>query len=372
MFGLRRHVLTSTCKSVKVTRVAFSGTRNSVSTIKGYLKNIEKNEITHSIEKKEYESGRRQLAQIMGYDPAHFSPEQVNDAIEYLLPSSLFTKRARPTFKEPHLVLPPQKKLQCDVNGRPFNSFFYTTNQNFFKIMHETVYKLEELKLQIDRSYFEKTPVKLPPDGTCFTSDDWVTKSELMEMINETLTDSQYEQWLVLVKRLSEHPLSYMAEEFLQRFRVRHNDAISDTEFPEPCVDLVTNQKYIRAFGQKKNAFAEATLYMPGTGGFTVNGKRLLEVFSELGNREQIMFPLQQTNTLGKVDVIATVDGVGSSSLANALRLALARCLASMLPVDQGKNRLTVTGLLTQDDRFAERKQPGQKKARKKPIWKAR
>ncbi|XP_018644314.1 mitochondrial ribosomal protein S9, putative [Schistosoma mansoni] len=72
--------------------------------------------------------------------------------------------------------------------------------------------------------------------------------------------------------------------------------------------------------------------------------------------------------TVGKVDIIATVSGDGSSSLANALRLAIARCLASMLPIDQGKNRLLVTGLLSQDNRFAERKQPGQRKARKKPI----
>ncbi|VDP50729.1 unnamed protein product [Schistosoma mattheei] len=74
-------------------------------------------------------------------------------------------------------------------------------------------------------------------------------------------------------------------------------------------------------------------------------------------------------DTVGKVDIIATVSGDGSSSLANALRLAIARCLASMLPIDQGKNRLLVTGLLSQDNRFAERKQPGQRKARKKPIW---
>lgn len=75
------------------------------------------------------------------------------------------------------------------------------------------------------------------------------------------------------------------------------------------------------------------------------------------------------SDTVGKVDIIATVSGDGSSSLANALRLAIARCLASMLPIDQGKNRLLVTGLLSQDNRFAERKQPGQRKARKKPIW---
>ncbi|CAH8623380.1 unnamed protein product [Heterobilharzia americana] len=329
--------------------------------------------MTLNIERREYESGRRYLAQIMGYDPVHFRSEQVRDAIEYLLPSSLYAKRARPTFKEPDLIIPPKKRLQCDMNGRPLSSYFYTTNQNFYKIMNEAVYKLEGIKLQVDRSYFDKISVKPPPKGKSDpTSSNWLSRSELIKMINENVTDMQYENWLVLMNQLSEHPLSYLVEEFLQRFRIHHNDIASDIEFPKPSLDFATNRKYILAFGQKKNSFAEATVYMPGTGNFTVNGKRLLEIFPDLGNREQIMCPLQQTNTVGKVDVFATVSGEGSSSPANALRLALARCLASMLPVDQGKNRLLITGLLTQDNRFAERKQPGQKKARKKPIWKAR
>lgn len=61
-------------------------------------------------------------------------------------------------------------------------------------------------------------------------------------------------------------------------------------------MDSVTNRKCVQAFGQKKNSLAEVTLYMPGTGDFTVNGARLLEIFPELGNREQIVFPLQQTS----------------------------------------------------------------------------
>ncbi|CAH8577497.1 unnamed protein product [Schistosoma turkestanicum] len=346
---------------------------NKAYSIKGYLKNIEEDEMTFNLEKKEYEIGRKYLAQIMGYDPVHFTPEQVNEAIEYLLPSSLYTKRARPVFKEPHLVFPPQKQLQCDMNGRPLSSYFYTTYQNFYKIMNEAVYKLEELKLRVDQSYFDKTTNKSSSKGICcVTPSDFISKVNLMKMINENISNAQYSQWLVLMKRLSEHPLSYMVEEFIQRFKTQICDATSEIKLPEPSLDSLTNRKCVQAFGQKKNSFAEVTLYMPGAGDFTVNGKRFLEIFPELGNREQVVFPLQQTNTIGKVDIVATVSGEGSSSLANALRLAIARCLASMLPTDQGKNRLLVTGLLSQDNRFAERKQPGQRKARKKPIWKAR
>ena len=75
---------------------------------------------------------------------------------------------------------------------------------------------------------------------------------------------------------------------------------------------------------------------------------------------------------LGAVDIEAQVTSdteTGPSSKANAVRLAVARAIACILPGDAGHNRLQAAGLLTQDDRFSERKKPGQKKARKKPIW---
>ncbi len=74
---------------------------------------------------------------------------------------------------------------------------------------------------------------------------------------------------------------------------------------------------------------------------------------------------------LGSVDIVAKIADTetGQSSKANALRLAIARALACFLPGDLGCHRLRAAGLLTQDDRFSERKKPGQKKARKKPIW---
>lgn len=50
------------------------------------------------------------------------------------------------------------------------------------------------------------------------------------------------------------------------------------------------------SYGQKKHSFAEAKVYFPGFGNTLINDKRLLEVFPDLGNREQIMFPLQLTS----------------------------------------------------------------------------
>ncbi|VEL16944.1 unnamed protein product [Protopolystoma xenopodis] len=160
---------------------------------------------------------------------------------------------------------------------------------------------------------------------------------------------------------------------------------------------LSTNRRYTESYGQKKTAFAEVRLYSPGSGEFRVNGFRLLDVFPEIGDREQIMLPLcllghtfrlnQQnilsfSGKLGCVDIVATVSQSGPASQANAIRLAISRALVSFdkYPLDGEQSKITqigeteterlrVAGLLTQDDRFPERKKPGQKKARKKPIW---
>ncbi|VDP84375.1 unnamed protein product [Echinostoma caproni] len=170
------------------------------------------------------------------------------------------------------------------------------------------------------------------------------------------------------MNRIASHPLACSAEEFIFRYRAGQSQVTSETEYPEPEVDPITQQKFITSYGQKRMCFAEVCVRLPGSGQIDIDGKNLLEAFPDLGNREQIMFPFLVTHTLGKVDVKAILSGTGTSSPANALRLGISRCLASLLPDEKGRQRLLVSGLLTQDDRFAERKKPGQKKARKKPI----
>ncbi|TGZ59263.1 hypothetical protein CRM22_009178 [Opisthorchis felineus] len=227
--------------------------------------------------------------------------------------------------------------------------------------------------MEYDRVYITKdaNPLKTVAP-LILVSTEWFTKPQLEKHLSEKITDTQYEQWLVLMNRITAQPLASMANSFISQFRASQIVVGATEKYPDPEIDPVTKQRFIKAYGQKRHCFAEATVYMPGSGQFTVNGKRLLERFPELGNREQIMFPLQLTKTLGQVDIVATVTETGTSSPANALRLAISRCLASLLPTEMGRQRLCVSGLLTQDDRFAERKNPGQKKARKKPIWKAR
>ncbi len=50
-------------------------------------------------ERVKYENGKKFLARLMGQDPATFDQEQVDEAIRYLFPSGLKSKKAHPKLK---------------------------------------------------------------------------------------------------------------------------------------------------------------------------------------------------------------------------------------------------------------------------------
>ena len=74
--------------------------------------------------------------------------------------------------------------------------------------------------------------------------------------------------------------------------------------------------------------------------------------------------PFTATETAGKYDVIANVDGGGLTGQAGAIKLGIARALVEVDNELRGK--LRIHNLLTRDPRMVERKKYGQKKARKR------
>lgn len=60
----------------------------------------------------------------------------LQNAIEYLFPSGIYDKKARPIMKSPEEVFPARKAAEFDETGRPFHSMFYTGNPNFFKLLY--------------------------------------------------------------------------------------------------------------------------------------------------------------------------------------------------------------------------------------------
>lgn len=117
------------------------------------------------------------------------------------------------------------------------------------------------------------------------------------------------------------------------------------------------------AVGRRKESVARVRL-IPGDGKFVVNKRPLLDHFKRETLRMVIEQPMELTDTLGKYDIIANVDGGGLSGQAGAMQLGIARAL---LKVDEDyRSKLKAAGFLTRDPRMKERKKYGQPGARKR------
>jgi small subunit ribosomal protein S9 len=114
--------------------------------------------------------------------------------------------------------------------------------------------------------------------------------------------------------------------------------------------------------GRRKTSVARVRL-VPGEGNITVNGRPLDKYFGLKTLELIVKQPLNVTDTVGKYDVLAKVEGGGPTGQAGAVRHGIARAL---LRVDaEYRPGLKKAGLLTRDPREKERRKYGLKKARK-------
>ena len=119
----------------------------------------------------------------------------------------------------------------------------------------------------------------------------------------------------------------------------------------------------IQSLGRRKRAVCR--LYLtPGSGKWDVNGRTLGDFFPRPALVSAIQQPFTLTDTLGRFDVKAVLDGGGVSGQAGAVRLAIARALVKL--DETNRKKLREFGLLTRDAREVERKKPGRAGARKR------
>ena len=123
-----------------------------------------------------------------------------------------------------------------------------------------------------------------------------------------------------------------------------------------------SKKAYMYGTGRRKSSVARVHLFPGGTGSITINGRDIDDYFG--------LETLVTTNTLGKVDIVATVTGGGVTGQAGAIRHGIARAL---LAVDESfRAPLKAAGFLTRDPRMKERKKYGLKAARRAPQFSKR
>lgn len=124
-----------------------------------------------------------------------------------------------------------------------------------------------------------------------------------------------------------------------------------------------------RATGRRKEAVCRARL-LQGSGKWEINGRPIEDYFPSATHRMIIQEPLRLTETEGRYDIIAKLEGGGTSGQAGALRHAISRALIELDP--DLRPALKKAGLLTRDAREKERRKYGLKKARKAPQYSKR
>ncbi|QDP95584.1 30S ribosomal protein S9 [Microlunatus elymi] len=124
------------------------------------------------------------------------------------------------------------------------------------------------------------------------------------------------------------------------------------------------------ATGRRKEAIARVRI-IPGSGSWTINGRTLEAYFPNKVHQQIVSEPFSTAAVDGAYDVIARINGGGTSGQAGALRLGIARAL-NEVDAEASRPSLKKAGMLTRDARIKERKKAGLKKARKAPQYSKR
>ena len=122
--------------------------------------------------------------------------------------------------------------------------------------------------------------------------------------------------------------------------------------------------------GRRKEAVARVRL-VPGPGNWSINKRNLEDYFPNKLHQQLVNEPFTTAGVEGAYDIIAHIDGGGTTGQAGALRLGIARAL-NAIDAEASRSSLKKAGMLTRDARKKERHKAGLKKARKAPQYSKR
>ena len=181
-----------------------------------YLKRAREHKEFLLKETKEFERGKRHLANIMGIDSQSMTQQDIDNAIKYLFPSGLFEPRARPLMKHPDFLFQARKEAQFDIDGRPNHYLFYTVKPNY----HEDLSNLSKTIRELDKYEDEQLAKGIidPPHEASYQESGraWLSYDEMCSKFLESISSSEYEYLLRCLERLKRHPYSNRAKEFIE------------------------------------------------------------------------------------------------------------------------------------------------------------
>lgn len=131
-----------------------------------------------------------------------------------------------------------------------------------------------------------------------------------------------------------------------------------------------SKKPYHYGTGRRKSSVSRVHLFPGGTGKITINGRDIDDYFGLETLKLIVRQPLNTTELIGKIDIVATVTGGGVTGQAGAIRHGISRAL--LLMDENYRPALKAAGFLTRDPRMKERKKYGLKAARRAPQFSKR
>ena len=327
----------------------------------------------------EFLSAKNRLAYIMGADPNTFTEGEMKGALTYLIPHHI-----RPVATRPHILHPDELKrrnrvelkvLRADVNSRPLEPGFYTSNPFYHNFLLDVIRFKKYLDTD-DESFKPKNITDLPEPEDCTLETildanvfKFFDKDSIELVIGETLSNWYYDSVREEITGLIKYPganelvLTFVRPFFRPLLKTTPN--INEiTEYTHESGVQVVEQT-----GKRKSSSSVVKVWR-GDGYITVNGRSMSEYFKTFQDMTQILYPLNIIGALGKFSVDCQVVDGGSSGQSGAIRIALAKALAFLEP--QSAHILSGSGLLWTDYRRKEGKKPGRMRARRGFTWRKR
>ncbi|KAF5277480.1 hypothetical protein FQR65_LT03817 [Abscondita terminalis] len=290
--------------------------------MKAYLERAKEHDMFMKQQQHEFQIGKRHLANMMGEDPETFTQEDVDSAIEYLFPSALYDKKARPMMKPPEEVFPQRKAAEFDESGRPFHFMFYTGKPNFYKLLYDiveninTLYKYEDSRIRKNLQPDPKLSLEL-------SGYQWVQREALEKMLLETVGEKDYDSFVAAMERLCNLPYSYRVKDFILIYKKPLIGQTESFDIPKLQYDK-DGRAYVTSYGGlflidagkesyfltfiecwRKRAQGHVTLRSPGVGEIKINGKDL-DYFKDTQPREQLITAIRvPIPSLGESQIIA-------------------------------------------------------------------
>lgn len=132
----------------------------------------------------------------------------------------------------PEEIYPKFKEAQYGLDGRPYNSFFYTGKPNYFQTLYELYENYQKLDTFQDQMMIKNVLIAPKEARLDILDYDWLNEEEISKLLLEKLKPNEYQHLITNLNVLIGHPYSARCKDFILKFTKRKVAVSSQIEIP--------------------------------------------------------------------------------------------------------------------------------------------